>query len=50
MSEHFPTKPLIEQHTQKFLDSVNSQEGSPIYELSPTEARSLISKSTRCRC
>lgn len=37
-------KHIIEPTTQMFLDNINSQEGSPIYELSPAEARKVLSK------
>lgn len=37
-------KHIIEPTTQMFLDNINSQEGLPIYELSPTEARKVLSK------
>jgi len=44
MNEFPPKKHSIELATQQFLDTINSSEGSPIYELSPTEARKVLSK------
>lgn len=44
MSEFSSAKPAIEPVTQQFLNNVNSQGGSPIYKLTPTEARSVLSK------
>jgi len=44
MTEFSPKKHTIEPATQIFLDNINSQDGSPIYELSPTEARKVLSK------
>lgn len=38
------TNPIVEGFTQQFLDSINSQGGSPIYELSPADARKLLLK------
>lgn len=44
MNEFAPKKHIIEHTTQQFLNSVNSQGGSPIYELSPEDARKVLSK------
>lgn len=44
MSEYFSTKPVVESIMQKFLDNINSQSGTPLYELSPTDARNLLLK------
>jgi len=43
MNEFSSQRHTIEPATQMFLDNINSQEGSPIYELSPTEARKVLS-------
>lgn len=43
MNEFSPKK-YIEPITQLFLDKINTQGGSPIYELSPTEARNILWK------
>lgn len=42
MTEFSSKKPIIESVTQQFLDKINSQNGPPIYELSPTEARNVL--------
>lgn len=44
MNEFSPKKHVIELATQQFLNTINSSGGSPIYELSPTEARKVLSK------
>lgn len=44
MSESFSAKPIVESSMQKFLDTINSQSGTPLYELSPTDARNLLLK------
>lgn len=44
MNEFSPQKYIIEPITQKFLDNINSQKGSPIYELSIEDARKVLSK------
>lgn len=44
MKEFSPKKHIIEPTTQKFLDKINSSSGSPIYELSPIEARNVLWK------
>lgn len=44
MNDYSPQKHIIEPITQKFLDNINSSGGSPIYELSPTEARNILWK------
>lgn len=44
MNEFLPQKHIIEPITQKFLDNINSLEGPPIYELSPSEARNVLLK------
>lgn len=38
------TNPIVEGFTQQFLDNINSQGGTPIYELSPADARNLLLK------
>lgn len=44
MSEYSPKKHAIELATQQFLNIINSSGGSPIYELSPEEARKVLTK------
>lgn len=44
MNEFSPKKHIIEPATQLFLDNINSSGGSPIYELSPEDARKVLSK------
>lgn len=44
MNEFSEKKHIIEPITQKFLDAINSLGGSPIYELSTTEARNVLWK------
>lgn len=44
MNKFNSEKPIIEPCTQQFLDNINSQGGTPLYELSPTEARNVLSK------
>lgn len=44
MNKFSPKKHIIEPITQKFLDNINSSTGSPIYELSPMEARNVLWK------
>lgn len=44
MKEFSSKKPTIELFTQKFLNDINAQGGSPIYELSPTDARNVLLK------
>lgn len=44
MDEFSTEQVSIEPITQQFLDNINSQSGPPIYELSPTEARNVLTK------
>lgn len=44
MNEFSPQKYIIEPTTQRFLNTINSSGGSPIYELSPEDARKVLSK------
>lgn len=44
MDEFSTGQVSIESITQQFLDNINSQSGPPIYELSPTEARDVLTK------
>lgn len=44
MAEISSNKPDIEPVTQEFLDKINAQNGPPIYELSPAEARNVLSR------
>lgn len=44
MNEFSSNKPAVEHITQQFLNNINSQKGTPIYELSPTDARNVLSK------
>jgi len=44
MNEFSPRKNIIEATTQKFLDNINSSEGSPIYDLSKEDARNVLTK------
>lgn len=44
MNEFYSTTPVVEFITQQFLEDINSQNGAPIYELSPTDARNVLSK------
>lgn len=44
MKEFSPQKHIIEPATQMFLDNINSQGGTPIYELSVLEARNVLWK------
>lgn len=44
MKEFSDAKPIIEPITQQFLDNLKAQGGSPIYELSPLEARNILWK------
>lgn len=43
MSEYSPKKHVIELATQQFLNDINSSGGAPIYELSPEDARKVLS-------
>ncbi len=40
----FSSKKVVDFFTQQFLDNINSQSGPHIYEISPTEARSVLFK------
>lgn len=44
MNEFSSKKHIIEATTQQFLNTINSSGGSPIYELSPIEARNVLWK------
>lgn len=44
MDEFNPTKIVVEPIMQRFLNNINSQGGTPIYELSPDEARNVLLK------
>lgn len=44
MNEFSSQKYIIESTTQSFLDNINSSGGSPIYKLSPEDARKVLSK------
>lgn len=44
MNNSSQKKYIIEPHTQMFLDKINSQNRTLIYELSPTEARNVLWK------
>lgn len=44
MSEFSSKKIVIDPIMKKFLDKINSQGGTPIYELSPTDARDVLLK------
>lgn len=44
MNEYSNIKHNIEKTTQQFLNTINSSEGSPIYKLSPDDARKILSK------
>lgn len=44
MSEYSPKKHVIELATQQFLNDINYSGGAPIYELSPEDARKVLSK------
>lgn len=44
MSELTLTKPVLDPVVQQFLEELKAQDGRPIYELSPTEARNILLK------
>lgn len=44
MNEFSNQKHILEPFTQLFLDNINSQDNSPIYELSPEDARKVLLK------
>lgn len=44
MNEFLSQKHIIEPTTQQFLNTINSSGGSPIYELSPEDARKVLTK------
>lgn len=44
MNEFNSNKIVVEPIMQKFLDEINSQGGTPIYELTPNEARNVLLK------
>lgn len=44
MNEFLSQKHIIELTTQQFLNTINSSGGSPIYELSPEDARKVLTK------
>lgn len=44
MTEFSSNKIVIDPIMKKFLDSINSQGGAPIYELSPADARNVLLK------
>jgi len=44
MSEFSSLKPVIDPIMQEFLNNINAQKGTPLYEMTPEDARNILSK------